>query len=482
MNTNPLRTLALAAVVAWQGAGDSQAQQLPPNTNIRPAAGSGLEQFQAGGQQALVPIAYRQPGNGAPMAPQVAAPPEVMPSYPAPSSPAPSYPAAGNAAAYGGVQYDGMVYAGAGGYGGGANMQPYFVQTPPGSYINQVDDSQYFDPNQPDENGVVSGGGEGYFGAIYPHGQCYGYTRAEVFALSRDIKGYVPFTSQGPQGPIVLSTNDLDLEYQAGLRTVAGVPLGDCLMLEASYFGLQQWSSSAAATDPTDLLFSVYSGFGTSGGFVVDGRNVLDFIDGSRRQAIDFHSELHNAELNLMYRIPVHSCKQEAWLLAGARYVKVQEQLQYTTESGPNDPVLLIRTSFTDVQTDNDLVGAQLGGILHHYISRKLRASFDAKAAMMVNFTQTQSFVTTNLFPLGGEQLSDDSLALVTDAGAALTFDVNCWFSITGGYRVMYVDGLALAPQNFNPVLPGSGLRQPFLNDNGSILYHGANLGCEIRW
>ena len=202
----------------------------------------------------------------------------------------------------------------------------------------------------------------------------------------------------------------------------------------------------------------------------------------SRRQSIDFHSELHNAELNLMYRIPVRSCKQEAWLIAGARYVRVDENLQYRTESGPNDPVLVIRTSFTDVQSENDMVGGQLGGMLHHCVTKRLRVSLDAKAALMVNFTEQSNFVTTNLFPLGGEQLSDDSLALVTDAGASLTFDINCWCSVTGGYRMMYVDGLALAVENFSLVLPGSGLRQPFLDDNGSILYHGAHLGMEIRW
>jgi hypothetical protein len=123
-----------------------------------------------------------------------------------------------------------------------------------------------------------------------------------------------------------------------------------------------------------------------------------------------------------------------------------------------------------------------LGGMLHHHVTSKLRVSLDAKAAMLVNFCEQQSFVATNLFPLGGEQLRDDALALVTDAGVGLAFDVNCWFSITGGYRVMYVDGVALAPKNFNTELPLSGVRTPFLDHNGSILYHGAHLGAEIRW
>jgi hypothetical protein len=438
MNTKSLRILALAAIVAWQGTDAIRAQQPAAAAGGQgQATNNGLEQFQAvPALRNAITVAYQQPV-------------ETMP--------APAYSAEGYMPAQGGA--------------------PYEV-----GYEQGYGDGQYVNSYPTYDEGYVDGAPMGFFDSIYPAGHCYAYTRGEALVLTHNIQSDQPFTSRGPAGPIVLSANDLDLEFKPGIRVVAGVPVTHCTMIEASYFGLHEFHSTASVVDPTDFLFSVYSGFGTQPGFIVQGRNVFDFFDGSRRQAIEWDSELHSAEANLLYRVPLRSCKQEGWLLAGLRYVKVMEQLQYFTESGPNDPVLLIRTSRTAVQTDNDLIGVQLGGILHHHVTKKLRVSLDGKAGMAVNLHEQRTFITTNLFPLGSEELSDDALAMTVDAGVALSFDVNCWFSITGGYRMTYLDGLALALENFNPVLPGTGLRQPGLDDDGSVLYHGGHLGAEIRW
>lgn len=463
MNTKPLRILALAAV-AWQGALAALAQQVPlPPAGARQAT-PGIEHFQMGGA-GVMPVAYhgqRQDGMvyGQPQYAQ----PQYGQHYTQPVS--------------GPVVHEGDGYAGA------QPLQPYWHQTPPHSFVNQVNDGMYYDPYQPDENGIASGAPfEGaVFDPIYPHGCCYVYTRAEVQVLTRDLRDDQAFTSLRVAGPIVLSLNDIEFEYEAGIRGAVGVPVSDCAIIEASYFGLNEWTETAAATDPAGNLFSVYSNFGTGQDFIFNGQSVFNFVDGSNIQSITYDSELHNAELNLLYRVPVHSCKQEAWLIAGARYVKLDETLQYYTEAQTNDPVLRIRSSFSQVQTFNDMVGGQLGGLLHHHITCKLRGSLDAKAAMMVNYHRQESGVATNLFVLGTDQDRDDALAFVTDAGASLAFDVNCWLSLTAGYRFMYMESVALAGRNFNPVLPGSGVRTTFLDNDGSVILHGAHFGGELRW
>lgn len=456
MNTKPLRILALAAIVAWQSADASKAQQPPQPSGYGQASG-GLEPFQAlPALRNAIPVAYRQPAE---------AMPQMQQGY------APTYaPAYEGYAPQGGTPYNGMVYE-------GGQADATFVGQSYGA-----DGGEYADSYPMYEGGEGTPMGEYVFDSIYPAGHCYGYTRAEVFVLTHTIKNSQAFTSQGVVGEIVLNADDLDLEYKAGIRVVGGVPLTHCTMIEASYFGIHQFHAAESVVDPGDFLFSVYSGFGTAQPFFINNRNVFDFFDGSRRQTIDWDSKLHSAEANLLYRIPVRSCKQEAWLLAGLRYVKVQETLKYFTESGPVDPVLNIRTSRTEVQTDNDLIGVQLGGMLHHHITKKLRVSLDGKAGMAVNLNEQKTFITTNLFGLGIEELDNDALALTSDAGVGLAFDVNCWFSITAGYRMMYLDGLALALDNLNPVLPGTGLRQAGLDDNGSVLYHGGHLGAEVRW
>jgi hypothetical protein len=448
MNTKPLRILALIAT-ACCGVSSARGQHYQP-TPVAALPSSGLEQIQTA-PGAGVPVhqaAYAQPpvisgGMAAGMAPAVGA--GIAPTM------APG--------AY-------MGYQGAG-YG----------EPMPGSYpaSGPIYDS-------PGVGGYDDyGGGDIAYGGVCED-FCLFYTKAEVFVLTRDAKVGGPFTSLRVGGPTVLDADDLEFEYEPGIRGVVGVPLSECLTLEASYFGLHEYDDTQSAVDPAGNLFSVYSNFGTGTGFIVNGRNIFDFTEGSNIQSITYSSELHNAELNLMHRFPMRHCKQELWLFAGARYIKVDEEFQFTTEAQTNDPALRIRSSLSTVDTDNDLVGFQLGGVVNHFITGRVRVSADARSGLMVNFNEQRSEVSTNLFSLGGDQIRDETLALVADAGVSLTWDITCWLSLTGGYRVMYLDGIALAPNNFNPVLPGSGLRTPFLDNDGSILFHGATAGLEVRW
>jgi hypothetical protein len=86
-------------------------------------------------------------------------------------------------------------------------------------------------------------------------------------------------------------------------------------------------------------------------------------------------------------------------------------------------------------------------------------------------------------FFLGGETVEDESIAFVAEAGAGLIYDLTAWCSITAGYRVFYLDGVALGPNNFNPHLPAPfDIRVPRLDDDGTVLYHGFNAGFELRW
>jgi hypothetical protein len=323
---------------------------------------------------------------------------------------------------------------------------------------------------------------------------CFAYTRAEVFVLDRERSERVNFASQGPLGPIVLSTENIDFEAEAGIRGVVGVPICENLNLEASYFGLHKWDEEAAVVDPTRNLFSVFSGFGVrSTVIVIGGQNIninQNALDGSSVQAIAYRSDLHNADLVLKGRWHLKSPKQELWLQAGTRYLKLREQFDYLTQVTGAVNNELVGESFTRVETDNDLVGFQLGGEFSHFFTPKLRLTLETRNALMVNFAEQQTDVGVNLvvlglaLNLGQEEVVDESIAFVTEAGVSLTYDITCWMSVTGGYRMMYVDGLALAPENFNTMLPipGTGLRQPFLDHNGSLVYQGATAGLEIRW
>jgi hypothetical protein len=69
-----------------------------------------------------------------------------------------------------------------------------------------------------------------------------------------------------------------------------------------------------------------------------------------------------------------------------------------------------------------------------------------------------------------------------------VTYRVNQQWTLRGGYHFLYVDGVALAPENFNTVPPATFFpppgvnREPFINTGGNVFYHGFFAGAEFMW
>jgi hypothetical protein len=311
-------------------------------------------------------------------------------------------------------------------------------------------------------------------GALEP----FVYTRYDMMFLQRDDVRRVDFTSLGADGPIVLSTDNLDFDEEVVSRFLLGVPVSECAALELSYFGLQNWESNAfvATPDPTTAeLFSVYSDFGTN--------FLTGFLDPNLLETIDYESELHNVEFNLVHRCCC-SCDKELWWLWGIRYLDINEDFFYLTE---NDGGTSVSSSATEIETDNDLIGFQFGARGTRRFGCKLRVEGEVKAGLYANMAEQDTAISFN----GSVQedydpVRDDQIAFVTDAGVQFSYDCCCWLTFRAGYHVLFVDGVALAPENFQPDLVSNlllSLEQPErLNANGSVLYHGATAGLECRW
>ena len=63
-----------------------------------------------------------------------------------------------------------------------------------------------------------------------------------------------------------------------------------------------------------------------------------------------------------------------------------------------------------------------------------------------------------------------------------LTWQLNCYVALYAGYQALWLDELALAPENFNSTFPTNGFRPLLIEDNGKRVYHGALAGLEITW
>lgn len=344
-------------------------------------------------------------------------------------------------------------------------------------------------------NGQVHGGPGGYDGL---HGQENGpfgnggccspiWYDFEIswMSLTRDESSNIGITSDGIDGPIVLSTDDIDGELAHGLRATYAFLFGPSTSMELTYFGAQEWDESASATGAGDL-YSVFSNFGLDQFSDPGPPPTIIFgfpqtVDAANLHTLDFTSELHNVELNLRRRWVTAGCLLHGSYLAGARYLSLQEELVHTTAAASGGSMDY------NIQTDNESFGFQAGGDLYVCVSPRFKLGLDAKGGIFGNDANVQSVINTidtgvAATPVN-ENNSETDVAFVGELSALATFRVTPRLTIKGGYTALYLDNMALAIDNFNTVSPFGATARPAMFENKSeILLHGANFGMTWTW
>ena len=137
-----------------------------------------------------------------------------------------------------------------------------------------------------------------------------------------------------------------------------------------------------------------------------------------------------------------------------------------------------------NVRTSNNLYGAQLGARMRR---TQGRWGWDATgtAGIFGNDAQQSQFVQD--FPhdpgsvLRNVSTSRSGVAFVGQGNVSGLYALTNVWNLRAGYNVIWVEGLALAPDqlNYNFATAGTGTQ---LNNNGGIFLHGVNVGLEARW
>ena len=310
----------------------------------------------------------------------------------------------------------------------------------------------------------------------------------EWMNLRRDDAGErVDLTSRGVGGPIVLSTDDLDMEFADGFRATYSFLVGPSTGLELGYFGTHEWDSAAAVTGANDL-FSAFSAFGTIIFGAVQG--FPQTADAATAHSISYESELHNAELNLRRRWVSANCLLHGSYLAGLRYTRLNETFSHNT--------LVADGGFLDydLSTQNDAIGFQLGTDLFVCVSPRFKAGLEVEAGVYGNNARSLAnvrtlevddnppFTPTSGHPINNEAISETDVAFIGEANAIAIFRVTPRLTIRGGYTVMFLDGMALASENLNVDQSpfGNVNRAATLSTDGELFYHGANAGITWTW
>ena len=72
------------------------------------------------------------------------------------------------------------------------------------------------------------------------------------------------------------------------------------------------------------------------------------------------------------------------------------------------------------------------------------------------------------------------NVAFVGEANFVLTLDLNdCW-TARGGYNLMWIEGVALGPDQLDFTMTSTS--GTMLTNDGGLFLHGASVGLEARW
>jgi hypothetical protein len=303
-----------------------------------------------------------------------------------------------------------------------------------------------------------------------------------------EVSDFVPFTAFTRFGPTIMSSDDLEYDRQPGMRLSSSLQLLPGISLEFVYFGMFSWSADASVFSPVgDELFSPYSDFGA----LVGVGQPFDESDQAQFHSLRASTTIDNFELSVRKYWTGANCRLQGSIKSGARYVYLVDDLNFFT-LGREVPVGLgtapAGSSSTDVRAHNSLVGFQSGFDLWATIIPGVIVGTDMKAGVYGNHAKqnTRVFGSTT----GGgtsadllESSDNNDVAVIGEANVMFAWRVNPNCTLRAGYSALYVDGVALAPENFNTANPFNNTRTVAeLDDNGHVFYHGGFAGFEWMW
>lgn len=325
--------------------------------------------------------------------------------------------------------------------------------------------------------------------------------RAEAVYLTRDetFGRDIGISQEGLNGPIVLSTGQLDYDYQPGFRIIGRYDICPLSVVEFGYTGIFDFEDSARYVDPNAPdLFSLFSDFGVNPITVSDPFGPMPESERAVQHRISIESDLQTAEISWRRYWLGWSPRVSGTLLAGFRYTKLNEEFLFQSfgsePSGPSpiDPNFGLAYG---IDAENNLSGFQTGGDIWVGLTQGLRIGAEGKAGIYANRYSLTNQVTTT--PLGTtpptlfERYKDTQPAFIAEASADLVADLWPSISLRVGYEVLFINSIVLSGDNFNTGSPyntgaiSNGLgpqRVPFVNDQSDALYHGGHIGLEYIW
>ena len=306
--------------------------------------------------------------------------------------------------------------------------------------------------------------------------------RLENLYLDRDETDFPQLTTIrniGGMATPALGIGDLEFDPYSSIKAALEYNLGGGCSVEFLYFGLHNWTDEATTSDPAGQLFSPYFNVGPPAPGL--GPGVVIGYDNAFIHRISYSSDVSNAEINFWKPIKYTYGGATANFVYGARYFRLEEGFIY-------DGFAANRSATTIIETDNNLVGGQIGLLAVVPLDCNWSVRFEGKAGLFANIAEQQTNINSVRYVSGrvdvnySEEVEHEDTALVSEMTLVLNYRVTCNASVYAGASVLFTDGLVLAPEQLSAQFPTNGLRTVTIDNTGQVDFFGMVSGVEFMW
>jgi hypothetical protein len=289
------------------------------------------------------------------------------------------------------------------------------------------------------------------------------YFQADALWLARAHQVDRPIAVTLPAGSAaVLSSQDADItgNFRVGMMLTLGFRFDQVSAVEFTYFGLNEWHNNAIVTSPTGAL-----------GLVGTLQTVTQDFIFADRIAFDYGASIQNAEANYKQTI------EGLTLLGGFRFFALNEAANINSHIAKPP-----EASDYHVAAFNRLVGLQ-AGVGQNWQWGRLNAELLGKFGVFANLASQETLLSdfNNTTILRDYKTQTTPVSVLGEIALNTRYQVTDWFAFRAGYRLIGIDNLALAPDQFDFSKPAIGRVQP-VAAHEYLLLHGFNVGAEIRW
>ncbi len=129
--------------------------------------------------------------------------------------------------------------------------------------------------------------------------------------------------------------------------------------------------------------------------------------------------------------------------------------------------------------TSNNLYGGQIGGDWKQVFGNGFGIALGAQAGVFAARTEFDATANFPGLPTLGTSTASTRASFIGEIGLVGTYNLTPYLQVRAGYQVMWVEGIALAPDQVNSA---NFIGTSSVSNRGGVFLHGAVAGLELHW